>query len=271
MKSFTTRVISALIAVSILIGLYLGLGALGVKIAIAFVVLVGSWELQRLLFSDLTQPALKYLFYFLCLVVFSLAAWMLSLGSIAFSLSLILLASTSLLTMNKSGDLQAMGTFQVRAALGLFYMGLLPSFAYRILDSTAGLSWFVVLLAVVFAGDIFAYVFGVLWGKNRIMPSVSPKKSYQGCVGGLIGSALAGAGCWYLLLPHVNLASLILLSVFAGLIAQFGDFFESLMKRLADVKDSGNIMPGHGGVLDRLDGVFFASPVILLGALFLGY
>jgi len=271
MKSFVTRAISALIAVFIMIGLYVGWGGLGIKISVIFAVLVGSWELMRLLFKEVTPFWMKYLFYALCWVVFGLGAWMLSLGSVAYSLSLILLLAVSLLTMNKSGNLQALSMYQLRSALGLFYMGLLPSFAYRILESPAGVSWFVVLLAVVFAGDTFAYAFGVLWGKSRIMPSVSPKKSYQGSVGGLLGSALAGYVCWYFLLPHVNLPSLILLSVVAGLIAQFGDFFESLLKRLADVKDSGNIMPGHGGVLDRLDGVLFASPVILLGTLFLGY
>lgn len=268
MKSFTTRAISAIIAVCILVGLYVGLGDLGMKIAVAMAAIVGAWELQKLLFQNVQPAWLKYLFYVLCLVTFAVTSWMLNLSSIAFSLSLILMIAVSLMTLHKEGDLQAISQVHLRSALGLFYMGILPACAYKVLDH--GFPWFVLLLAVVFACDTCAYIFGVLFGKNRIMPSVSPKKSYQGSVGGLIGAGLAAVLCQHFLLPQVELAPLVALSVVAGLVAQFGDFFESLLKRLADVKDSGNIMPGHGGALDRLDGVLFASPLILLAALFLG-
>jgi phosphatidate cytidylyltransferase len=126
-------------------------------------------------------------------------------------------------------------------------------------------------LAVVFSGDTCAYLVGVLFGKTKILPLVSPKKSLQGSLGGLLGSTLAAVVCWKFMFQDKDLDNLVVLAFVSGFIAQFGDFFESLLKRVADVKDSGSIMPGHGGVLDRIDGVLFASPVILFGVLMLSH
>jgi phosphatidate cytidylyltransferase len=116
------------------------------------------------------------------------------------------------------------------------------------------------LLAVVFAGDIGAYIFGSIFGKTKIAPLLSPKKSLQGGIGGLLFSAMAAVGFSYFL-PNTPVFVLFFCGLLGGLLGQVGDFFESLVKRVAGVKDSGSIMPGHGGVLDRLDGVLLAAPL----------
>lgn len=270
-KSFLTRAASALVALAIIIGLYIGWAVDGLKVTVGFAVIVGAWELLGILFQKENSVVIKASFFALSLLVFAASAISLSSGSLVYSLSLIAMIIIVLLSSHKKGDLIYMSGVQARAALGLFYVGLLPSFAYRILDQAYGIYWFVFLLAVVFAGDTMAYIFGVLIGKHKVMPSVSPKKTWQGSIGGIIGSLIAGFVCWHFLFPEQSLGILLGLSALSGFVGQFGDFFESLLKRVAEVKDSGKIMPGHGGVLDRIDGVLFASPVILSGILILSH
>ncbi|MBV2169303.1 MAG: phosphatidate cytidylyltransferase [Bdellovibrio sp.] len=270
-KSFLTRAASALVALALIIGLYMAWAVNGLKVAIVFAVVVGTWELKALLFRDEKSGALKATFYALSLLVFAATVSSLSLGSLAYAIALIIMIISVLLYSHKDGHLDRMMTFQSKAALGFFYMGLLPAFAFRILEQAHGISWFIFLLAAVFASDTLAYVLGVLLGKHKVMPSVSPKKTWEGSLGGILGSLSAGLVCWLFLFPESSLLPLLILAALSGFMGQFGDFFESLLKRVADVKDSGKIMPGHGGILDRIDGVLFASPVILSGILILSH
>lgn len=270
-KSFLTRAVSALVALALIIGLYFYLGINGIKIAIAFAVVVGAWELIGILHKNESSVFLKGAFFVLSVLTFAMTAVALNAGVLIFAMSLILLCIFSLLVHHKSANLEHIALFQAKSSLGLVYVGLLPAFAFRLLDVMQGLSWFVFLLAVVFAGDTMAYVFGVLIGRHKVMPSVSPKKTWQGSVGGILGSVLAGFICWKFLLSDYSISFILGLSAVSGFVGQFGDFFESLLKRVADVKDSGKIMPGHGGVLDRIDGVLFASPVVLFGVVILSH
>ncbi|UOF00515.1 phosphatidate cytidylyltransferase [Bdellovibrio reynosensis] len=270
-KSFLTRATSAIIALALIIGLYVTLAVDGIKIAVCLIVAIGAYELLGILFKNENSKFLKYFFYVLSLAVFAASISSLSVGSLAFSLSLITYIIAVLLVSHKQGELNSMATYCAKGALGLFYIGLLPSFAYRILEHNNGIAWFTFLLAVVFAGDTMAYIFGVLIGRHKVMPSVSPKKTWEGSIGGTVGSLLAAVICWLAMFPEVSLTPLLILAALAGFAGQFGDFFESLLKRVSDVKDSGKIMPGHGGVLDRVDAVLFASPVILSGILILSH
>lgn len=270
-KSFLIRVASALIALAIIIGLYFYLGLNGIKIVISFAAIVGSCELMDILFRKNFSWFLKISFLLLVWATYWLTSIALNVGILVFALSVVLLCIFSLLALHKKGDLQSIADFQAKSVLGLVYLGLLPAFIYRLLDLEQGLYWFVFLLAVVFAGDTLAYVFGVLFGKNKVMPLVSPKKTWQGSVGGILGSIIAGFICWNYLLSNFSVAFILGLSAVAGLVGQFGDFFESLLKRVAEVKDSGKIMPGHGGVLDRIDGILFAGPVVLFGVVILSH
>lgn len=270
-KSFQTRALSAIVALALIIALYVFLNITGLKIAVVAVVAIGTWELMGILFQREKSALLKLIFYVLSFLVFALSILNPALSGLSLSLAFILFVIASLLALHKTGDLTHIANFQAKAVMGFFYMGLLPSFAFRILDYNQGLSWFVFLLAAVFAGDTMAYVFGVLIGKHKVMPSVSPKKTWQGSIGGIIGSVAAGLICWLLMFPEHSLLPLLALAGVAGFVGQFGDFFESLLKRVANVKDSGKIMPGHGGVLDRIDGVLFASPVVLGGILWMSH
>ncbi|MEO0335795.1 MAG: phosphatidate cytidylyltransferase, partial [Pseudomonadota bacterium] len=125
-----------------------------------------------------------------------------------------------------------------------------------------GVNWLVALMFVVFVGDTGAYFGGKLFGKKKLMPSISPKKTVEGAISGALCSSLFGACYFHFVIPNVPLWVSALSCLLIALVAQCGDLFVSLIKRVAEVKDSGRIMPGHGGFLDRLDGVYIACPLI---------
>ncbi len=117
-----------------------------------------------------------------------------------------------------------------------------------------------VLFGIIWAGDSAAYYGGRAFGRHPLAPKVSPRKTVEGAMCGLIGSVIAGiaVGAWLLKLPWTLLAAVSTATAIAG---QIGDLAESALKRSAGVKDSSSILPGHGGILDRLDSLLFAAPV----------
>lgn len=122
--------------------------------------------------------------------------------------------------------------------------------------------WLLYALIVNWVGDIGAFYVGRAWGKHRLAPIVSPKKSWEGAFAAVVtGDALGGAYLYYFV-PGVSILEVVLLTVFANAAGQFGDLAESAMKRGAGVKDSGAILPGHGGLLDRVDSALFTLPVV---------
>jgi len=262
MKSFIVRLISAAIALVVISILYHFLKSDGLRLLTFMCVVLGTAELIKILFKPEDSFRIKGLFYVLMVFIFIMTVKSLAYSSLAFAASAIVFFSSSLVLGKKFDDLNSLSVFQAKSILGFLYLGLLPGFACKLLDLPNGESWFVTLLATVFAGDSFAYIFGVLWGERKIMPDISPKKTYVGSMGGLLGSILISLAAGYLMSKPWN--SMLIMGIVVGVVAQFGDLFESLLKRVADIKDSGNIMPGHGGVLDRIDGVLFASPFVYL-------
>ena len=126
------------------------------------------------------------------------------------------------------------------------------------------------LLAVVWIGDSAAYYVGKAIGRHSLAPVASPNKTWEGSVASLIAS-LAAASIWSLLVLDDVRWSLVLVAAVAGVMGQFGDLVESMVKRGAGVKDSGSLLPGHGGMWDRLDALLFAAPTLLLGLWLMGF
>jgi phosphatidate cytidylyltransferase len=151
------------------------------------------------------------------------------------------------------------------ATLGLFYLPYLLGFAYEILRPEAGFSWMLLALGLVWAYDSGAYLAGSRWGRRRLSPQLSPSKTWEGVLGGLVLASLAAVIGLWTLMPQaawvVRLGHALGLSLSVSAAAQLGDLFESMLKRAAGVKDTGGLFPGHGGMLDRIDAVLFALPV----------
>ncbi|MGB6385266.1 MAG: phosphatidate cytidylyltransferase [Terriglobales bacterium] len=169
------------------------------------------------------------------------------------------------------------------SAFAFGYIAIPMALLVEIREQPAGAIWTIYTLLVVWAGDIFAYFVGKSLGRHRMSPSISPKKTWEGAVASIVASVIIGA-LWFQYAPGISSALLriglidrrsgmfgleqpplwpiILLSAVVNIAAQLGDLVESLIKRGARVKDSGTILPGHGGMLDRIDAMLFAVPVV---------
>ncbi len=161
-----------------------------------------------------------------------------------------------------SGDLEDKYQHLGWTLLGVLYVGFLFPHFVLIHRGSQGVQWVFWLLLVVFLSDTAAYVTGMALGKRKLYPQVSPGKTVEGAIGALLISVLAGTLGARFLLPNLTWFEAVLLSLVVGLLAQVGDLVESWIKRVFSVKDSGRLLPGHGGLLDRLDSLIFPAVFI---------
>jgi phosphatidate cytidylyltransferase len=171
------------------------------------------------------------------------------------------------------------------SVFALGYIGIPLALLVQLRQLTPGVVLVLYLLIVVWSGDTFAYYVGRSIGRHRMSPRVSPKKTWEGAVASVIGSVAVGTYVlahafpistwlwdhhllgqrqygWFTAQPVAPLGDIIILSAVINIAAQLGDLVESAIKRGANVKDSGSILPGHGGMLDRIDALLFAAPVL---------
>ncbi|MEA2491615.1 MAG: phosphatidate cytidylyltransferase, partial [Acidobacteriota bacterium] len=118
------------------------------------------------------------------------------------------------------------------------------------------------LLIVVWIGDAGAYYFGRAFGKHKLSPRISPKKTIEGLAGGIATSIIAALVIHFTFFPKFPLLHAVIAGVILSFAGVVGDLAESMWKRSADVKDSGSLIPGHGGFLDRFDSIFFTAPIL---------
>ena len=144
---------------------------------------------------------------------------------------------------------------------GIFYV-VFFSYHVMLVDQTGEYSilvWLIVLTA--FGTDIMAYFAGVFLGKHKLCPKISPKKTIEGSIGGILGSViLCGLFSW-IFIPRL-LVHCLIIGLLGGVVSQFGDLTASIFKRKMGIKDYGNLIPGHGGILDRFDSVLFTAPMV---------
>ncbi|MDR0415412.1 MAG: phosphatidate cytidylyltransferase [Prevotellaceae bacterium] len=144
--------------------------------------------------------------------------------------------------------------------LGVAYVALpfsLTSFVYKVAGANAMCSFFILL----WANDTFAYLFGIAFGRHKMFPAISPKKSWEGYVGGIL-SVVVAAWALHRLFGDVELVHMVSFGVIISATGVLADLVESMLKRNAGVKDSGAIMPGHGGLLDRFDAALLSLPLV---------
>jgi phosphatidate cytidylyltransferase len=155
------------------------------------------------------------------------------------------------------------------AAYGFFgaaYIGGLMSYmiSLRMLDAAAGRggNLLMMLFCIIWAGDSFAFFAGKSFGRHKFAPVVSPKKTWEGAVAGFVFSVVAAVICRSTFVPQISLRDAIIIGALVGIAGQIGDLCESIIKRAVQVKDSGQILPGHGGILDRIDSLLFGAPAM---------
>lgn len=145
---------------------------------------------------------------------------------------------------------------------GPLYLGGLMAMLIRLFDHEHGGAWAMLALTSAFLSDTGGYFAGRTFGKHKLAPRVSPKKTWEGTVGGLGGALIGALVAHYWYLPSLPLHHAVIGALLAAAVGQAGDLCESLIKRSTGVKDSGSTLPGHGGFLDRSDAMMFSGAVL---------
>lgn len=148
--------------------------------------------------------------------------------------------------------------------LAVLYSVVLLSHLYLLRQLPNGMEWTILTIFLVWATDTGAYLIGRQFGSHLLAPQVSPKKTVEGSLGGLLFSIVVALVFWRML-GGASWIIYIFMGIIIGISAQIGDLFESALKRSAGVKDSGKLIPGHGGILDRFDSLIFALPLVYYG------
>ncbi|MEA1968502.1 MAG: phosphatidate cytidylyltransferase [Thermodesulfobacteriota bacterium] len=184
----------------------------------------------------------------------------------ALAMNIILLSMTVIADFSRESSILDSVSKQIQ---GVVYIPLFLSMFVLIRNSENGALWVVWLWLIIGAGDTGAFYCGMNFGKRALAPKVSPKKTVEGAIGGLFAAVLVGIVFSRLFLPEISPCMVVLFAAVAAAAGQIGDLFESALKRAGNIKDSGKILPGHGGILDRIDGLLFAVPVAYVFKVFL--
>lgn len=265
---FLQRVVSGIIGALVILALGWFYGQVGLEIVCVTCIFLGTREYARMVFPHVHMPFTVTGAYWLCVVLALILFMKIDFGLETFAIAAIVFSVLTLwLTRGKASNEDLLGAISL-GNFGLLYCALFPFFALKLVKLPDGAQWFLFLLLVVFFGDTFAYFGGRWFGSRKLMPQVSPNKTWEGAVSGLAGSALAGIVHVSTTFQDVPWFKTLVFCLACGICAQSGDLLMSLIKRVAHVKDSGHIMPGHGGILDRLDGIFIACPLVYAFALY---
>ncbi len=259
------RALTSALFVPVLLALF-GLGGTILATGLCFLVTLAAYELSRLLdglgLSGRGLFLLAPCFYAVALFAPATQVWE--------GLALSLAAASTLWLFRPWTPARpvAAGLGLFAQAIGAAYVGLLPSFLCRLESgpwigraAPEGTHWAMLALCLVWASDTGAYLAGTLLGRHRLWPAVSPKKTIEGAVGGVLLPLAAAMLLAPWLAPTLSTALAAGLGALTGIVAPIGDLIESRLKRKSGVKDSGQLLPGHGGVLDRFDSLFFAAPL----------
>ena len=250
---FRTRLISGIVLVALAI-LLVTKGGVLLYCVTAAISLIGMFELYRVMGIEKKAPGIAG--YLACLGYYGLV-WFegqhyVTLLAIA---ALMVLMSIYVFTFPKYGTEQITVAF-----FGIFYLGIMLSYLYQVRVMADGkyLVWLIFLSS--WGCDTCAYCAGMLLGKHRLAPVLSPKKSVEGAVGGVVGAILLGI--IYAAATKGGMVEYAIICGVGALISMVGDLAASAIKRNQGIKDYGKLIPGHGGILDRFDSVIFTAPII---------
>ena len=282
MRNLIVRTISGVVLLGIVLGVAFG-GPYAYGSFLLLIVVVGMWEFYNIAAATGAAPHRTlglaagivlfvtsfFLFHGFVSVSQSESGVDMLIGGILYFAALIPLCFIVELFHESETPLRNVAT----TLMGIFYVAFPMSLMLFIPVLITG-EWkpeaFLFYLFIVWGNDVFAYLTGIAIGKHKMSPRISPKKSWEGFVGGIVGAIAMGAVGSFVV--GGSLGMWLGLAAVVAITSVFGDLVESMFKREAGIKDSGKIMPGHGGVLDRFDALLISSPfafVYLIGASFL--
>ncbi len=269
------RLITAAVLVPLIMLVIFKAPTEGLAIFLALIVLAAAWEWGRMLELVVTPRALFVAIIGIAMLIgffVILPKAQLFTPMMGFATLLWLVLIVAVVSAQRSGMLKKGLSRQQYLPLGflLFLLAWLSAvYLHQVEDNGPALLFYVmVLVAIVDAGAYFA---GRQWGKHKLANHISPGKTWQGFYGAvLVGVLVALIGAWYFDYSATQFVIFVLISMIVIIFSVFGDLFESWIKRRAGVKDSGGILPGHGGALDRIDSLLAALPVTAFGLSFSG-
>lgn len=262
LKNFIIRTLSGIVMVATLIGATL-FSKLTFVLLLLAITLGGEWEFYRLAKKAGTSPQRFVGMLAGTMMIVAAAAALheiLAITVVAMVAFMILIPMPLIFELYRKSA-TPMANVGITYA-GVIYVALpmaLLTFFPMMLGNGEWKPWSVILyIFIIWANDVFAYLFGITLGKHRLFERISPKKSWEGFFGGLLGAMAMGFVAAKVL--DANVAMWIGLALIAAITGVFGDLVESMLKRSVDVKDSGSFIPGHGGWLDRFDALIFSVP-----------
>jgi phosphatidate cytidylyltransferase len=226
---------------------------------VALVLVVGAlalWELLRL-FEGTGQPTYARLGLTLVVLLLASFATPMTPAGRGFILSLVTAIVLSVPVWSRRSPATEPAALTL---LGVLYVGWFLGHSLSVYRLPDGPDLILLLAGITWIGESAAYVVGSALGRHKLAPTVSPKKTIEGAVAQVVASILAGVGLAEWLAPEWSLTQAVVIAFVIGITGQVGDLAESAMKRSAGVKDAGGLIPGHGGVLDRIDGLLFNAP-----------
>ncbi|MBU1139676.1 MAG: phosphatidate cytidylyltransferase [Proteobacteria bacterium] len=228
---------------------------------------IGAYEYNKMVFSE--ESFLQLLFLALLAILPLLIILFFPHYGIGGGLCLafLLLAFWTLARYREGFDIYG---FFSRASLGLLYVGFLGAHLLLLRGLPEGNAWLLVLTGITAGSDTGAYYCGRAFGKHKLSPLISPKKTIEGAVGGLLTGMVVSAVLALFLFETVSWTFLLPVAIVLGMVGICGDLCESVIKRATGTKDSGTLLGGHGGILDRADSILFAAPVLYYLLLALG-
>ncbi len=264
-----TRIIAGLAGLGIVLPALIWGGTWAVELLVALALGVGLWEFSAMAFQE--RPT-WWGFWRMALPGYVLFAAVLygPPGAVAPVLALgalFLMLSTLFREGPVDGAAQAAGLLVLGVVWVAGFFVHMP--LIRRLDH--GVAWIFFMLTVTWLGDTGAYFAGRALGKHKLYEKISPKKTWEGAIGGALTAVAGGLVVRAIGLPDAGLVSVIVLAVLLDAAGVVGDLTESMIKRTFGVKDSGRIMPGHGGILDRVDSLLFTSPVLFYALQLMGH
>ncbi|MCA1797306.1 MAG: phosphatidate cytidylyltransferase [Geobacteraceae bacterium] len=254
------RIITALIALPLVVVLTL-FASTGIFFTATLVLVVLAVLEALYVFRPQADVALKGLVLGGGLGIYTSACWYPSLFAQVFSIAFLLLGTFYLLRFK---DIVLVINDCAVVLLVWAYVPVLFSYTVLLHALPNGHELVFMVLLMTMLCDTSAYFAGTRWGKHRLYPAVSPKKSIEGAVGGICGAVFAALVSKWIYVPEFSFFTALGFGIVIGVFAQVGDLFESLLKRSAQIKDSGQLLPGHGGMLDRLDSLLFTFPLAYL-------
>ena len=263
------RIITALVLVAVFVWLLVNLSAPELSLVLLLLVMVAGWEWTNLLRLNSRSSKIG----FLGLLLFSLAAVGFNIGlftefnfALGEQISTLAVGLWAIIFLWLQGYPSSSILWSPKPVLGLIGLLLLVATwvaLTSILHRDAGRYLLFLAIVIVALADIGGYIAGRLFGKNKLAPIISPGKTWEGFAGGMFLQVLLIAGLIWLM-PQLRLVEVIILVIPVALYSVLGDLFESMIKRHSGVKDSSQLLPGHGGVLDRIDGFMAALPLFSL-------